>query len=94
MTKGRLILITLLIWAVVASALAVVHAKFSSRQLFVELQELQQQRDAVNVEWGRLQLEFGTWGTHGRIEREAHSQLGMRLPQADEVVVVRGAYGD
>jgi len=93
MTRGRVIVVALLIWAVVASALAVVYAKFNSRKLFVELQSLQQERDAVNVEWGRLQLEFGTWGTHGRVESIAREQLGMRLPRADEVVVVRSDNG-
>jgi cell division protein FtsL len=78
-----------LILAVVVSAVGVVHAKYQSRELFVTLQELIRERDAIEEEWGRLQLELGSWGTHVRVERLARDRLQMRLPRADEVVVLR-----
>lgn len=75
--------------AVIVSALAVVYAKYQGRTLFVELQKLNKERDAMDVEWGQLQLEQSTWTDHGRIEGIARSRLGMLVPEPDQVVVVR-----
>lgn len=74
--------------AVVATALAVAYTSHRSRTLFAELVRLEQRRDALETEWGRLQLEQSTWATHSRIERLARERLGMRLPRPDEVVRV------
>jgi cell division protein FtsL len=71
------------------SALAVVYASHASRKLFIELQALQEIRDELDVEWGRMQLEQSTWATHGRIEAAARGTLAMRLPAPENVVVVR-----
>ncbi len=82
-------LIVLLALLVLASALAVVYAKFQSRVLFAELQALNKTQDRMDVEWGQLQLEQSTWATHGRIESAARKRLDMVLPEPDQVVVVR-----
>ena len=75
--------------AVIASALGLVYAKHEHRAKFVALQELERQRDHLNVEWGKLQLEQSTWGTHGRIEREARKRLKMETPQFEDIVVIK-----
>lgn len=77
-----------LIALVVFSALMVVYAKYQSRVLFVELQALQQVRDRMDEEWGRLQLEQSTWATHGHIEDTARNRLQMVLPESKNVVVI------
>lgn len=84
-----MLIITVLLPLVLCSALGVVYAKHQSRKLFVQLNELQQQRDAMNVEWGQLQLELSTWATHGRVEQVAHQRLQMRNVDFDEVVIIR-----
>lgn len=89
MSRRRLRLLLLLGLLVVMTAVAVVHAKFASRKYFVELQSLRDERDRLDVEWGRLQLEQSTWATHGRVARIANEKLNMRLPSAKEVVVIR-----
>lgn len=78
----------LLSLAVLFSAVGVVYAKYASRKHFVELQSLRAEREAVDVEWGRLQLEQSTWATHSRVERMARNKLDMRLPMAEEVMVI------
>ena len=78
-----------LVAAVMASAVAVVYARHLNRTLFAELQQHQQQRDALNVRWGQLQLEQGTWDTHSRIERVARERLNMIQPAPGDVVIVR-----
>lgn len=86
--KGRLSLI--LPGALVfITALGVVYSKHQSRKLFVQLQALNEVRDELNVEWGRLQLEQSTWATHGRIEKIANNRLKMRIPSPGEVVLVK-----
>ncbi len=75
--------------AVMASALAVVYSKYQSRTLFVELQALNKARDAMDIEWGQLQLEQSTWTDNGRIEGIARSHLGMLVPETNQIVVVR-----
>nr|WP_265583885.1 cell division protein FtsL [Chitinimonas koreensis] len=37
---------------------------------------------------GQLQLEQSTWAMHSRIEKEAASRLGMRVPDAGHTQVV------
>jgi cell division protein FtsL len=88
MSRADLLLTAFLMVAVVASGIAVVHAKYQSRQLFVAMQELRRERDNVAMQWGRLQLELGTVGNHALIEKLARQQLGMRMPRPADVVVL------
>jgi cell division protein FtsL len=84
-----MVIIAVLVPLVLSSALGVVFAKHQSRKLFVQLNELQQQRDAMNVQWGQLQLELSTWATNGRIEQVARKRLRMTNVDFDQVVIVR-----
>ena len=84
-----MVIVAVLIPVVLGSALGVVYAKHQSRKLFVQLNELQQQRDAMNVEWGQLQLELSTWATNGRVEQVARQRLRMTNVNFDQVVIVR-----
>jgi len=79
----------LLAAASVATAFGVVYSKHMSRKTFIELQGFQAERDRMNLEWGRLLLEEGAWSSHGRVERLVRERLGMRLPRAEDVVIVR-----
>lgn len=85
--KRRLAL-TGLIAAVLVSALTLVWARHEGRVLFVELQQLQAERDELNVDWGRLQLEQSAWATKARIERLAREELEMQRPVDVEIVLV------
>jgi len=88
MTRADLFLLITLIFAVVGSGVAVVHAKYQSRQLFVELQDLRRDRDRVDIDWGRLQLELGTVANPALVERLAHDKLDMHMPKPSDVVVL------
>lgn len=83
--KGLLLLLSL----VLVSALAVVYTKYRSRMLFAEIQRIEQDLDAYEVEWGQLQLEQKTWAEHSRIERLARTRLGMVLPQRSAIVYIK-----
>ena len=79
----------LLLAALVLCAMAVVASQHKARKLYVELQKEQAVAKQLEVEWGQLQLEQGTWATHARIERIATRELNMRLPAAGRVEVVQ-----
>ena len=74
---------------VVVTAIAVVYSKHSGRELFIELQALAYERDALDVEWGQLQLEQSTLTTQGQVERDARDKLGMVNLAADNMVIVK-----
>ncbi|MCP1373901.1 cell division protein FtsL [Dyella lutea] len=74
---------------VLLSALGVVWTRHESRVLFVRLTTLQNQRDALNVEYGRLELEQATWAEPRRIDEEARSKLGMVTPAPQDIQLVR-----
>ena len=72
----------------VMSAIALVYAKHESRNLFVELEALTQERDALNIEWGQLQIEQSTWAQHARIEKVATDDLALVRPAAADIYVI------
>lgn len=83
------ILLAVLLASAIVSAIAVVHARHRHRQLFVELTRLELERDELNIDFGRLQLEQATWAESNRIDQVARTRLGMKFPEAGETVVVR-----
>lgn len=85
----RLVATGLLLAAAIASAIAVVHVRHEGRQRYIELRALNAERDALDVEFGRLQLEQATWAEMSRVERVAREELGLVRPDPAQVVVVR-----
>lgn len=83
------VLVVLLVLANIASAIAVVFARHEHRQLFIQLTALEKQRDELNIEFGRLQLEQATWAESNRIDQVAREKLGMKFPESNEIVVVK-----
>jgi cell division protein FtsL len=81
--------VALLGLAVFLSAIALIDARHQNRVLFEQLDQLHQQRDQLNVDWGRLLLEQSTWSTHAYIEQSATQKQGMGLPANPQVVVVK-----
>lgn len=77
-----------LLVALAACALALVTSQHQARKLYVELQKEQDAAKQIEVEWGQLQLEQGTWATHARVEKLAVQSLGMRVPPPSRVQVV------
>ena len=67
-----------LLWAVVASALYLVHVQYQSRNLYAELHKAQAQSKRLAQERERLELERRAQATPARIESLARTQLQMR----------------
>jgi cell division protein FtsL len=69
-------------------ALGVVTSQNEARRLFAALQDEQDRSRELEIQFGQLQLEQGTWAMQSRIEQVASKKLGMRVPDADRVRVV------
>ncbi|RJG09431.1 cell division protein FtsL [Massilia cavernae] len=72
-SKLNILLVTLL----VACALALVNSQYRARNLFIELEKLQQQSRQLDIDWAQLQLDQSTLGKNSRIEQIARTDLNM-----------------
>ncbi len=84
----RVAAVWLLAFAVLITAFGVVVSRQKARQAYKELVRLEQVRDELEVEWGRLQLELGAQGTLARVESKARKELGMTMPAIGDAVMV------
>jgi cell division protein FtsL len=87
--KGFWLLLALLLVGIAATALGVVLTTFNSRHLLNQLQQLEQERNQLQVEWGRLLLEQSSLVAQGRMEDAAMRQLDMEVPDVDRIVVLK-----
>ncbi|ABM62862.1 cell division protein FtsL [Halorhodospira halophila] len=78
-----------LVVAVVVSAVGVVAIQHEYRGGFITLQDELERSDRLREEWSMLQLEQGAWAGHSRLERVAGEELGMALPERDEIIILR-----
>lgn len=90
LSRRVLVLSVPLLWcAVLASAASAIYAKYRARELFVQLQQLDSGRDALDAEWGRLQLEQSAWSTYAFVERVASERLHMNIPDSRDVEILQ-----
>ena len=91
MTSRTLWILALVVsWlTVLGSATAVIYARHEARDQFVRLERLNAERDALEMEWGRLQLEQSAWSSNAFVERVANAKLEMKMPQPRDVRIVR-----
>nr|PZN63167.1 MAG: cell division protein FtsL [Pseudomonadota bacterium] len=75
--------------AVLVSAAGAVWTRHRARELFVELEQLNRERQRLDVVWGQLQLEQGSLSQHAHVESVARRRLEMRLPDPAAIQVVR-----
>ena len=87
--SARLFLLMALLLGMLSSAVAVVFARHSHRQAYVELSKLQRQRDEYNVEFRRLQTEQATVAETNRIVGIATEKLSTHFPLETETTVVQ-----
>ena len=87
--KAWMLALPVLWLSVLASAVSVIYARHQARNMFVHLEKLNAERDALDMEWGRLQLEQSAWSSNAFVERVANSKLQMNLPDTHDVRIVR-----
>jgi cell division protein FtsL len=67
----------LLLLSVLATALLLVHTQYRSRQLFTEMERVNNESHRLEVEYERLQVEKRAQATPLRVEKLAKEQLKM-----------------
>ncbi|MEJ2175706.1 MAG: cell division protein FtsL [bacterium] len=78
--------LTLLLLAVlVGCALGLVRSQHQARKLYAEREQAQVLARELDVEYGRQQLEAGTWSRPDRIAQIATRKLGMQGPEPRRV---------
>jgi cell division protein FtsL len=83
------LLVAVLWLSVLGSSVQVIYARHKAREVFVRLEQLNAERDSLDMDWGRLQLEQSYWSSHAFVERVANAKLQMTLPQMRDVRIVR-----
>lgn len=78
-----------LIVAVMISSAAVIVVRHQNRIAFYQLQLQEQERDALQAEWGRLMLERATWTVEHSVSEDAGEGLGMSEPLPGDIVTVK-----
>lgn len=86
--KSQILLVVLLIVAVLGSGVGVVYTQHANRQLFVEWQKLQAERDDLEVEWELLRLEQSTLVTDAAVEAVARARLNMLAPDPGAILYI------
>jgi cell division protein FtsL len=83
----------MLLVAVVASAMGLVHSQYESRQLFMALEAARKDAKRLEIEQDRLQVERRAQATPLRVEQIARQQLQMRTasPAITQYVNVKDA---
>lgn len=84
MTRLNLLLLGILI----VCALGTITSQHRARQLYAELQHLQEAAKQMNTEFGQLQLEQSTWAMHQRVEKIATEKLNMHVPDSKQIQIV------
>ena len=79
-----------LLVAVCSSALGVIYTTYTSRHLLNTLQQLEKERNDLQVEWGQLLLEQSSIVAQGKVEELAVAELDMEVPDMNKVVVFKG----
>lgn len=87
-SREVMLLIIMPAMLVVFSSLGVIYSSFKARQLVAEFQQLQNQRNAYQEEWGQLLLEQSTLGAFSRVEQLAGKELKMAVPSPEQTVMV------
>jgi cell division protein FtsL len=90
MSRRLLLVVLPMLWlAVLGSAVQAIYARHLARGTFVRLEKVNAERDSLDMEWGRLQLEQSYWSSNAFVERVANARLQMNIPQTRDVRIVR-----
>ncbi len=72
-----------------AVLIAFVYSQNETRKVFAALQQAEQEKTQINGEWARLQIELSTLVSNSRIEHLAKTELGMKLPEDEQIMVIK-----
>ncbi|HHC75056.1 MAG TPA: cell division protein FtsL [Thiothrix sp.] len=79
------VLFLMIVWA----AIEVVANRQEARSLYAHLRDVEQERDRLKIQWQRLRTEQSALLNHGHIERQARDSLNMKMPDRQDVKVIK-----
>lgn len=85
----QLMLIILLAFSVLASALAVVYSTNAYRSVFIQMEQAEQQSNRLQMQWGQLLLEQASLASPSRVQYLAQKKLNMALPETKNSFVLK-----
>ena len=89
MKHWKLYVLLSLYVGVMFAAIQVVSQRNYTRTLFLESQKAQQQRNILTAEWSQLKLQQGTDLNEVRVEAQARRELGMHIPRAVDMRIIK-----
>lgn len=78
------VMAALLVWVLVSY----VYYQNETRKIFAETQKIEKLKLDINAEFARLQIEKSTLVANNRIEKVAREQLGMKMPEEEQILVI------
>lgn len=88
--KKKLWFLAFVLWLlIVVSGLSVVYTTYDTRVKFNELESLRHQYNRMQMVWGQYLLEQSTWANYGRVEKVAAKKLSMKVPTAEQIILIR-----
>lgn len=85
----QLCMVLTLLLTVLVSALAVIYTTNEHRSSFSQSQQLEQNAQQLQLQWGQLLLEQASLATPARVEELAVEKLQMRLPVDKQTFVLQ-----
>jgi cell division protein FtsL len=70
---------------VLATTFGIVNVTYQTRQQFAVLEMARNERQQLLEQWGRLLLEESAFSSPSRVERVARENLGMVLPNVENI---------
>jgi len=89
--RGDLVITLALVALLLVSAIGVIYTVHLNRDLFSQLNHLQDQRDAYQRTWSQLLLEQSALSAHTRVEQKAVNDLNMKVPGRDDIRIVQAS---
>ena len=87
--RAESIVLIVLLVVLMASALAVIYSKNTSRSIFIEIERHQRALDQYEVEWGQMQLELSTLAEQNRVEAIAKQRLKLIMPPRENIIYIK-----
>lgn len=88
LSKQFVLQLTLLM-SILVSALTVIYATNTHREIFSELQQANREEQALQLQWGQLLLEQASLSTPARVQSIAAEKFKMILPAPQQTIMVR-----
>lgn len=79
----------ILVITLLVNAFYLVHQRYTARQYYMQLADLQNKASSLNKEYTRLQIEEGTYSSGLAVQNYASNGLGLIQPDKQHIVDIQ-----